>query len=322
MQCGRVVFSDFHVTAAGLADNKGLFPDVLQAGRAHPAGEGADLHALRRVLVRAGRSPAAPGLPGPRPDLLSQPVLLQRAHLPRSDARPLRRRRALQLHGPDQLMRPSSPTSGSMGHRPLLAAALFLALGCQTYDFEPVTPVSLGQTTTSVSISAKQLKPNLMLVLDRSGSMRLPFDPTQAACGSCGQTGQPSCDPASLSVAVGRSDQHRGRLPHQARDGGPHWAWRSTRRCQGRTSPIPAAGSRATSAARPAASTFRCPPRTTTPRSVTAPPRWTSPSIAWGRLPRRCPEGWAEARPPGTAWSTSRTTRTSARPSSVRRSCC
>lgn len=84
-----------------------------------------------------------------------------------------------------------------MGRRPLLAAALFLALGCQTYDFEPVSPVSLGQTTTSVSISAKQLKPNLMLVLDRSGSMRLPFDPTIAACGSCGQTGQPSCDPAT-----------------------------------------------------------------------------------------------------------------------------
>ena len=82
-----------------------------------------------------------------------------------------------------------------MGRRALLAATLFLALGCQTYDFEPVSPVSLGQTTTSVSISAKQLKPNLMLVLDRSGSMRLPFDPTPAACGSCGQTGQPSCDP-------------------------------------------------------------------------------------------------------------------------------
>jgi hypothetical protein len=76
-----------------------------------------------------------------------------------------------------------------------------LAAACQTYDFEPVAPVALGQTTTTVNITAKPLKPNLMLVLDRSGSMRLPFDPTQAACatpgGTCGQVGQPSCDPAT-----------------------------------------------------------------------------------------------------------------------------
>ena len=81
--------------------------------------------------------------------------------------------------------------------RRLPTIAIFLALGCQTYDFQPVSPVSLGQTTTSVTITAKKLKPNLMLVLDRSGSMRLPFDPTPAACGTCGQTGQPNCDPTS-----------------------------------------------------------------------------------------------------------------------------
>jgi len=91
----------------------------------------------------------------------------------------------------------STPSTAVLLRAPLAGAALLLAVGCQTYDFEPVHPVSLGQTTTSVSISAKQLKPNLMLVLDRSGSMRLPFDPTQAACGTCGQTGQPSCDPAT-----------------------------------------------------------------------------------------------------------------------------
>jgi len=81
--------------------------------------------------------------------------------------------------------------------RRLPILVVFLILGCQTYDFQPVTPVSLGQTTTEVTITAKKLKPNLMLVLDRSGSMRLPFDPTPAACGTCGQTGQPNCDPVS-----------------------------------------------------------------------------------------------------------------------------
>ncbi len=95
------------------------------------------------------------------------------------------------------MMRSSSPSSVSPGRRLAIASALMVVLGCQTYDFEPVTPVALGQTTTSVSISAKQLKPNLMLALDRSGSMRLPFDPTPAACGTCGQSGQPSCDPVA-----------------------------------------------------------------------------------------------------------------------------
>jgi len=95
------------------------------------------------------------------------------------------------------MMRSSSPSSVSPGRRLAIASVLMVVLGCQTYDFEPVTPVALGQTTTSVSISAKQLKPNLMLALDRSGSMRLPFDPTPAACGTCGQSGQPSCDPVA-----------------------------------------------------------------------------------------------------------------------------
>jgi hypothetical protein len=36
-----------------------------------------------------------------------------------------------------------------------------------------------------------------MLVLDRSGSMALPFDPTPPACGSCGQSGQPACNPTT-----------------------------------------------------------------------------------------------------------------------------
>jgi hypothetical protein len=74
---------------------------------------------------------------------------------------------------------------------------LLLALACQTYDFEPVPPVTIGQTTVSATITTNALKPNLMLALDRSGSMALPFDGSPPACGSCGQTGQPKCDPVA-----------------------------------------------------------------------------------------------------------------------------
>jgi len=84
-----------------------------------------------------------------------------------------------------------------LSDRRLLLGLLALALGCQTYDFEPVPPVSLGSTTKTVNITAIALKPNLMMVLDRSGSMALPFDPTPPACGTCGQTGQPACNPST-----------------------------------------------------------------------------------------------------------------------------
>ena len=79
----------------------------------------------------------------------------------------------------------------------ILPGLLALSLGCQTYDFEPVPPVSLGSTTTTVNITPTALKPNLMMVLDRSGSMALPFDSTPPSCGSCGQSGQPACDPVT-----------------------------------------------------------------------------------------------------------------------------
>jgi hypothetical protein len=91
----------------------------------------------------------------------------------------------------------TDPRSTMLPGRRLLLGPLLLALGCQTYDFEPVPPVTIGQTTTTVNISANPLKPNLMLALDRSGSMALPFDSTPPSCGSCGQSGQPKCDPTT-----------------------------------------------------------------------------------------------------------------------------
>jgi len=69
----------------------------------------------------------------------------------------------------------------------VLRGAAVLALlatlgGCQTYDFEPVKPLSIGQTQTSVDVQAVANKPNFMLLVDKSGSMDQPVDPTIPAC--------------------------------------------------------------------------------------------------------------------------------------------
>src|SRR5262249_41208412 len=68
----------------------------------------------------------------------------------------------------------------------LFAAAL---VGCQTYNFEPVRPLAIAQTTqtTTIGANAHKLEPNLMLVLDKSGSMTKPIDPNNPACpAQCG----------------------------------------------------------------------------------------------------------------------------------------
>src|SRR5260370_12642694 len=73
--------------------------------------------------------------------------------------------------------------------------ALALALGCQTYNFEPVTPLAVSQTSKSRTITARQDKANTMLVFDRSGSLTLPIDSTVQAgqrdggAATCGQNG-------------------------------------------------------------------------------------------------------------------------------------
>lgn len=65
-----------------------------------------------------------------------------------------------------------------------------LASACQTYDFEPVEPLALAQTTIGEVLRAKSSKPNLMVLLDTSGSMKLPVNPALPACqtanGLCG----------------------------------------------------------------------------------------------------------------------------------------
>ena len=72
------------------------------------------------------------------------------------------------------------------------------AVGCQTYDFEPVEPLAISQQTTSRELQAKGLKANLYLVVDKSGSMNGPTDPSLPACQvggqTCGPSPAPSCD--------------------------------------------------------------------------------------------------------------------------------
>ncbi len=69
-----------------------------------------------------------------------------------------------------------------------------IAAGCQTYDFEPVEPLAIAQTTQSKSVAGRQFKPNLMLLIDKSGSMNFPATPGGPNCTSgCGTSPNPAC---------------------------------------------------------------------------------------------------------------------------------
>ncbi len=70
-----------------------------------------------------------------------------------------------------------------------------LGLGCQTYDFETVEPLAVAQTTQPSEVFTEILKPNLMLVVDTSGSMNALIDSGAPACQVNGQV----CEPDSAS---------------------------------------------------------------------------------------------------------------------------
>ncbi len=76
-------------------------------------------------------------------------------------------------------------------------------MACQVYDFEPVTPLSLGQTSQVTKLQVTPFKPNLLLLVDKSGSMDLPLDVTNLACNTapggttCGQDKAFPCDVAT-----------------------------------------------------------------------------------------------------------------------------
>ena len=66
----------------------------------------------------------------------------------------------------------------------LLSLSVFaLAAACQTYDFEPVQPIAITQTTQSTKVVARRLKPNLMILVDKSGSMNNTIDPNCRTAG-------------------------------------------------------------------------------------------------------------------------------------------
>ncbi|MBX7099583.1 MAG: adventurous gliding motility lipoprotein CglB [Myxococcaceae bacterium] len=62
------------------------------------------------------------------------------------------------------------------------AACAAAVCSCQTYDFEPVTPFTIAQKTQITKVQAHQLKPDLMLLIDKSGSMVEPTDCGKASC--------------------------------------------------------------------------------------------------------------------------------------------
>ena len=82
----------------------------------------------------------------------------------------------------------------------LVGAALACASACQTYDFEPVVPLAVAQTTQVRNVIARQFKPNMMILLDKSGSMAGPINPADTNCPAASCPG-PSC-PAACPTRI------------------------------------------------------------------------------------------------------------------------
>ena len=105
-----------------------------------------------------------------------------------------------------------------------LGAIIGVVLGCQKYDFQPVSPIALSQTSSSYSVIAKKLKPNIMLMVDNSGSMYLPIDPNASACrfADGGPCGTDYTSPSTYCPVVARpeprncAERWRGFSPTQA----------------------------------------------------------------------------------------------------------
>jgi len=85
----------------------------------------------------------------------------------------------------------------------LLAAFLFVVVACQSYDFIPTAPLSISQEESSTQIVLKKFKPNVMVLVDKSGSMDQPVNPALADCftnGSvCGTGDSAKSNPCNIT---------------------------------------------------------------------------------------------------------------------------
>src|SRR4051794_19675176 len=90
----------------------------------------------------------------------------------------------------------------------IVAVAVWAVAGCQTYDFEPVQPIAISQTTQESIIQARGARPEMMLLGDKSGSMALPVDPSDPDCktggNECGHKGELGFFPCNTSLCPTR----------------------------------------------------------------------------------------------------------------------
>ena len=83
----------------------------------------------------------------------------------------------------------------------LMLMGLVLA-SCQAYDFEQVEPIFYRRFLVPKAV--KSARPDVMLLLDKSGSMRFPIAPDNPICQAspnCGSSGNPNC-PAGCPTRI------------------------------------------------------------------------------------------------------------------------
>ena len=76
-----------------------------------------------------------------------------------------------------------------------------VGLGCQTYDFERVEPAAFTFQIANEQKVGTNLRPNVVVLLDRSGSMAQPINPADPACPATCQTAGLPC-PATCATRV------------------------------------------------------------------------------------------------------------------------